>query len=53
VPNPVTATLRFGPHHLRLDSLAAQSLEALLARLEAGPARRITSNEVQPLLGEE
>jgi HAD superfamily hydrolase (TIGR01509 family) len=38
VPNPVTAGLRFGPHHRRLDSFAGQQLGALLAALVAAGA---------------
>jgi beta-phosphoglucomutase-like phosphatase (HAD superfamily) len=38
VPNPVTATLPFGEHHLRLESLMQAELAILLARIEAGAA---------------
>jgi HAD superfamily hydrolase (TIGR01509 family) len=35
VPNPVTAALAFGDHHLRLDSLHGVELRELLSRLGA------------------
>jgi len=38
VPNPVTATLAFGQHDLRLESLMQAELADLLARIEAGAA---------------
>jgi len=38
VPNPVTATLAFGDHDLRLESLMQAELADLLARIEAGAA---------------
>ena len=38
VPNPVTATLAFGEHDLRLESLMQAELADLLARIEAGAA---------------
>ena len=38
VPNPVTAALPFGHHHVRLESLMQAELADLLARIEAGAA---------------
>jgi len=38
IPNPVTATLAFGEHHLRLESLMQAELADLLARIESGAA---------------
>jgi HAD superfamily hydrolase (TIGR01509 family) len=43
IPNPVTAGLEFGEHHLRLESLMQAELASLLARIEAGAAPVIPS----------
>jgi HAD superfamily hydrolase (TIGR01509 family) len=44
VPNPVTAALPFGEHHLRLESLVQAELADLLARIDAaGPPRGAAS----------
>jgi HAD superfamily hydrolase (TIGR01509 family) len=40
VPNRVTATLEFGEHDLRLESLMQAELADLLARIDASAARR-------------
>jgi hypothetical protein len=47
IPNPVTATLSFGDHHLRLDSLMQAELADLLARIEAGAADTIGGVVIQ------
>lgn len=47
VPNPVTATLEFGDHHLRLESLMQAELADLLARIEAGAADEIGGVVIQ------
>jgi HAD superfamily hydrolase (TIGR01509 family) len=48
VPNPVTATLAFGEHDLRLESLMQAELADLLARIEAGTAGARGGTLIQP-----
>jgi HAD superfamily hydrolase (TIGR01509 family) len=48
VPNPVTATLAFGEHHLRLESLMQAELADLLARIEAGAVDGSDGRVIQP-----
>jgi HAD superfamily hydrolase (TIGR01509 family) len=48
VPNPITAALAFGDHHVRLESLMQAELADLLARVEARGAELRTGDRDQP-----
>jgi HAD superfamily hydrolase (TIGR01509 family) len=48
VPNPITATLVFGEHDVRLESLMQAELADLLARVEARAQTRVGDAEPTP-----